>query len=218
MRRSASAVAALLILATLAGCSVTEASQPSAKTVGAPLAPRADVQAPESTQLAVEQVIPADPVAIEIDAIGLSSPIVTFDYVDGEFDPGPDQTLPVWFRGYGTGVGGSNATYIGGHSSRLEAGMRDTVFNQLFDRESQQSRVAVGDIVRVTTSAGQRVCYDVVFIDVVNKEWLSSAEAAGHPAWLVYGSTLVILTCAQERTNTPSINELVIVTGRGYVC
>lgn len=217
MRSGANVVAALLVLATLAGCSVTEAPQTSERMVGAPLAPRVDVQA-EPTRPPVEQVIPADPVAIEIPSIGLSSPIDTFDVVDGNFDPGPDQLRPVWLRGYGSGVGGNNATYMGGHSSRLEAGMQDTVFNQLYDREAQQSRVVVGDIVRLTTSAGQRVCYVVTVVDRVEKEWLASPAAAGHPAWLVYEGTLVILTCFQVRENTPSTTELVIVTGRGYVC
>lgn len=122
--------------------------------------------------------MPAAPTRIEIPSIAFDESVTA--WTTGTCDFLPDESLPgpLWMQDCGSGVGGNNATYIAGHSARD----RDTAFNHLFDRWNQVSLVNVGDLVRLTTDAGQQVCYIVNLVDRQDKDWLGTTDAASYPA------------------------------------
>jgi len=165
----------------------------------------------------VQALIPSPPARIVVPAIGLDSSIVPIDARD-PLDPDPNQTLPVWPDNYGSVVNGGNGVYIVGHSSRYTPGSNeypDTVFNKLWDRPAQQPRVHVGDLIYVTTAAGQGVCSSVTFVNVKTKAWIASSAADSYPAWNPYSNQFVIMTCAQGLRDIPSVNQLVIISTIG---
>lgn len=161
-------------------------------------------------------MIPAIPVEIEIPSIGLQSPVDSLVVVDGNIDPGENQEKPVTLVGLGSQLGGPTGSYMGGHSCR--GCDIPTVFDHLFDRAAQVALVHVGDVIYITSSAGQRICFTVALVDRVNKDWLGSSDAQGYAAWHDTAGRLVIFTCFQEIDDVPSVDELVIVTDVGYVC
>jgi len=146
-------------------------------------------------------VAPASPSRVEVASVGLAVDVLPVTPDGGELDP-PTLSEAYWIEPYGTpGTGADNTVYLAGHSfDRGEA-----AFNPLFDRATQQSRVAPGDEVVLTTDQG-RLTYEVDSAQRYPKDELADVAEV----WRIVPDRLVLITCFQRNDGGASKDNLVV--------
>lgn len=134
--------------------------------------------------------------------MGLDADVVPTASVGGAFDP-PTLTEAYWIEAFGApGAQSDNTVYLLGHS--WDNG--DAVFNALFDRATQTSKVHPGDKVVVTTDAG-----DVTY-EVERTERIPKAEVAEESSevWDVVPGRLLLVTCFQNNGGGDAYDNFVV--------
>lgn len=157
---------------------------------------------PTTTATPVAQASAGTPVRVRVDAVGLDVEVVPTASVGGVFDP-PSLTKAYWIEAFGApGSESDNTVYLLGHS--WDNG--DAVFNPLFDRASQTSKVEPGDTVVVTTQAG-----DVTY-EIERAERIPRAEVAqeSNEVWDVVPGRLLLVTCFQNNGGGDAFDNFVV--------
>ena len=147
-------------------------------------------------------VAPGVPVRLRVDAVGVDAEVLPTASVGGAFDP-PTLGEAYWIEAFGApGTTSDNTVYLLGHS--WDDG--DAVFNALFDRASQTSRVAPGDEVVVTTGGG-----DVTYV-VERTERLAKEQVAQetNDVWKKVPGRLLLITCFQNNEGGRTLDNFVV--------
>jgi len=156
---------------------------------------------PATTTPAAQASVGA-PVRVRVDAVRLDAEVVPTASVGGAFDP-PSLTRAYWIEAFGApGAESDNTVYLIGHS--WDNG--DAVFNPLFDRATQTSRVEPGDTVVVTTDAGE-VTYEVERAERIPREEVAQED---NEVWDVVPGRLLLVTCFQNNGGGDAFDNFVV--------
>ena len=197
------AVALVAALALVAGRLGGEPDPPAAVAVptATPTAEPAPSPTEEPTQEASEPVDGSVPLTVEVAAVGLSAEVLPITPSGGELDP-PTYGEAYWIEPYGApGQEPGNTVYLAGHSATRGG----AIFDPLFDRSSQTSRVAAGDEVVVTTGEGSWT-YVVERTERYRKDRLATTDEV----WSIVPGRLVLITCFQRAEGGASQDNLVV--------
>lgn len=147
------------------------------------------------------EVRTAPPERVVIPAVGVDLPVLPIVPADGVIDP-PTVAEAYWIRDYGLpGTDATNTVYLVAHSSlRTEA-----AFNPLLDVEHQESVLAPGDEVLVTTAEGV-LRYEVTGSTRYGKRQLPGASEV----WAIDPGVLHLITCFQEDGLATAEDNLVV--------
>lgn len=142
------------------------------------------------------------PVRVRVDAVGLDAEVLPTAAVRGAFDP-PSLTEAYWIEAFGApGAASDNTVYLLGHS--WDNG--DAVFNALFDRATQTSKVEPRDTIVVTTDAGD-VTYEVERVERIPREELAQDS---NEVWDVVPGRLLLVTCFQNNDGGDAFDNFVV--------
>lgn len=157
---------------------------------------------PPTATTPADQASTGAPVRVRVDAVGLDAEVVPTASEGGVFDP-PSLTQAYWIEAFGTpGSTSDNTVYLLGHS--WDNG--EAVFNPLFDRASQTSRVEPGDTIVVTTDAGD-VTYEVERAERIPREEVAQES---HEVWDVVPGRLLLVTCFQNNGGGDAFDNFVV--------
>ncbi|GAB4082020.1 class F sortase [Modestobacter muralis] len=163
---------------------------------------------PEATALprttATAWTTPSSPVHVRVDAVGLDLPVLPLSAPSGVIDP-PLLTAAYWVQPYGEPVGAAedadNTLYLAAHStSRGSSG-----FDPLLTADHQDSALAPGDVVSVSTPEGT-VDYTVERTARYDADALADAAEV----WEVVPGRLVLLTCLTPLGSGATTEDLVV--------
>lgn len=157
---------------------------------------------PLATTVPGAQVDGAAPLRVRMDSVGLDAEVLPTTSVGGGFDP-PTLTQAYWIEAFGApGTASDNTVYLLGHS--WDNG--DAVFNALFDRTSQTSRVQPGDTIVVTTNAGE-MTYGVERAERIPREEVAQES---NEVWDVVPGRLLLVTCFQNNSGGDALDNFVV--------
>jgi hypothetical protein len=143
----------------------------------------------------------SDPVRVVVPSVGVDAPIKPIAFQNHEINP-PTVDDVYWINAYGSpGVDADNTVYLVGHS--WDQG--DAVFNALFDRASQTSRLEPGAEIDVVTAAGTvryRVDYTVRY---PRNELADKGEV-----WTIVPGRLILITCFQQNNGLDATDNFVV--------
>jgi sortase (surface protein transpeptidase) len=141
------------------------------------------------------------PISVRVPSVGVDAPVKTIAFKDGTINP-PTMLDAYWIAAYGKpSVTADNTVYILGHS--WDEG--NAVFNALFDRQSQTSRIFPGDKVIVSTADGD-VTYEVDDTHRYPRSDLADVK----DVWRKVPGRLLLITCFQPNDGSPPKDNFVI--------
>lgn len=144
----------------------------------------------------------APPLRVEIPRVGVDLDVLPIQPSGGVIDP-PTMAEAYWIESYGApGTDATNTVYLAAHSSLHH---EDAAFNPLLDVEHQESVLAPGDEVRVTTANGV-LLYEVTGSIRYGKRELPDAREV----WLIEPDVLHLITCFQQDGLARAEDNLVV--------
>jgi hypothetical protein len=142
-----------------------------------------------------------EPLRVVVPSVGVDAPIKPIAFQNHEINP-PTVDDVYWINAYGwPGVDADNTVYLLGHS--WDQG--DAVFNALFDRKSQTSRVERGAEIDVVTDQGT-VRYAV---DRTARYPRDSLADTGE-VWAKTPGRLLLITCFQQNNGLDAKDNFVV--------
>jgi sortase (surface protein transpeptidase) len=151
-------------------------------------------------------VEPGTPLRVRVPAVGVDAPVLPTAFENGEINP-PTLDDVYWIADYGApGTDSDNTVYLLGHS--WDNG--PAVFNALFDRPTQTSRVQPGDEIDVETPEGM-VSYEVDRTERYPRASVGDPDSEAYgDVWAVVPGQLILITCFQQNDGADARDNFVV--------
>ena len=162
------------------------------------------VTATEPRTTATAWTTPSSAVHVRVDAVGLDLPVLPLSAPSGVIDP-PLLTAAYWVQLYGEPVGAAgdadNTIYLAAHSTSTG----NSGFDPLLTADHQDSALAPGDVVSVSTPGGT-VDYTVERTARYDTDDLAGATEV----WEAVPGRLVLITCLTPLGDGTTTEDLVV--------